>query len=173
MRVAGGQPLGFVLRAVGRERREPSADAFARRAVHADSVLWKQENEGVADNRRLCREPQAYLALVGFDGARSRVSEAEAERAWRRPPDLPLLVARNHGGARQPGMEHGYHLYPDGTRIPVPGCSDGLVQPVDAELVAVVDDGWRYLTIGRRWDLKSDGWKHIESDYRDLRLAHG
>src|SRR3954463_8917598 len=145
MRVAGGQPLGFVLRAVGRERREPSADAFARRAVHADSVLWKQENEGVADNRRLCREPQAYLALVGFDGARSRVSEAEAERAWRRPPDLPLLVARNHGGARQPGMEHGYHLYPDGTRIPVPGCGDGLVQPVRAELVAVVDDGGGFL----------------------------
>src|SRR5205085_7790004 len=74
-------------------------------------------------------ESQAYLALAGFDGARSRVSEAEAERAWRRPPDLPLLVARNHGGARQPGMEHGYHLYPDGTRIPVPGCGDGLVQP--------------------------------------------
>src|SRR4051794_20636617 len=92
MRVAGGQPLGFVLRAVGRERREPSADAFARRAVHADSVLWEQENEGVADNRRLCREPQAYLAFAGFDGARSRVSEAEAERAWRRPPDLPYLL---------------------------------------------------------------------------------
>src|SRR4051812_18589542 len=117
----------------------------ARRAVHADSVLWKQENEGVADNRRLCRESQAYLALVGFDGARSRVSEAAAERAWRRPPDLPLLVARNHGGARQPSMEHGYHLYPDGTRIPVPGCGDGLVQPVRAELVAVVEDGGGFL----------------------------
>src|SRR4051812_37672236 len=42
-------------------------------------------------------------------------------------------------------MEHGYHLYPDGTRIPVPGCSDGLVQPVRAELVAVVDDGGGFL----------------------------
>src|SRR3954465_11118531 len=117
MRVAGGQPLGFVLRAVGRERRETSADAFARRAVHADSVLWKQENEGVADNRRFCRELQVYLAFLCFYGALSRVSESKAERAWRRPPDLPLLVARNHGGARQPGMEHGYHLYPHGPRI--------------------------------------------------------
>src|SRR3954452_24773608 len=107
MRVAGGQPLGDVLRAVGRERREPSADAFARRAVHADSVLWKQENEGVADNRRLCRDPQAYLALVGFDGARSRVSEAAAERAWRRAPSFtptcceePRWSASTRYGAR-------------------------------------------------------------------------
>src|SRR4051794_19379974 len=115
MRGAGGQRLGVVLRAVGRERREPSAGGFVSRAVHADSVLWKQENEGVAENRTICRESQAYRALVGFDGDPSRVSEAADERAWRRPPDLPLLVARNHGGARQPGMEHGYHLYPDGT----------------------------------------------------------
>src|SRR5947208_16827020 len=106
MRVAGGHALGFVLRPVGGDRREASPEELARRAVHADSVLWEQENEGVADNRRSCRESQAYLALAGFDGNRSRVSEAEAESAWRRPPDLPLLVARNHGGARQPSMEH-------------------------------------------------------------------
>src|SRR5450756_2891682 len=127
MRVAGRQPLGFVLRTAGGERREPSADAFAGRAVHAGSVLWEQENEGVAGNRRLCSEPQARVTLDGFDGNRSRVSEAEAESAWGRPPDLPVLVERNHGGARQPGVEHRYHVYPDGAGIPVPGRGHGPV----------------------------------------------
>src|SRR4051794_18814052 len=96
-----------------------------------------------------------FMIFSGPDRLRLRVETSSRLDGRMVPEDLPLLVARNHGGAHQPGMEHGYHLYPDGTRIPVPGCSDGLVQPVDAELVAVVDDGWRYLTIGRRWDLKS------------------
>ena len=39
MRVAGRQPLGLVLPAGGRERRESSAYAVAGRAVHADAVL--------------------------------------------------------------------------------------------------------------------------------------
>src|SRR3954462_12926428 len=111
------------------------------------------------------------MIFSGPDRLRLRVETSSRLDGRMVPEDLPLLVARNHGGAHQPGMEHGYHLYPDGTRIPVPGCSDGLVQPVDAELVAVVDDGWRYLTIGRRWDLKSDAWKHIESDYKGFAIG--
>jgi len=30
--------------------------------------FYKPENDGVAGNRRLCREPQARLAADGFDG---------------------------------------------------------------------------------------------------------
>src|SRR6266446_10938146 len=119
MRVAGRQPLGFVLRAGGRERREPGADAVAGRAVHADAVLWEQENDGVAGHRRPSSEPQARWAADGVAGHRSRVSEAEAEPAGGRPPDLPVLVERHHGGARQPGVEHGYHVY--GTYASVSG----------------------------------------------------
>ena len=37
-----------VLRAVGRERGEPGADAVAGRAVHADAVLREPANGGVA-----------------------------------------------------------------------------------------------------------------------------
>src|SRR3954465_13618438 len=87
------------------------------------------------------------MTFSGPDRLRLRVETSSRLDRRMVPVDLPLLVARNHGGAHQPGMEHGYHLYPDGTRMPEPGCSDGLVQPVHAELVAVVDDGWRYLTI--------------------------
>src|SRR5437763_6316060 len=86
------------------------------------------------------------MTFSGPDRLRLRVETSSRLDERMVPEDLPLLVARNHGGARQPGMEHGYHLYPDGTRIPVPGCGDGLVQPVRAELVAVVDDGGGFLS---------------------------
>ena len=46
---------GLVLRAGGREQREPSADAVAGRAVHADAVLWEPEDDGVAGNTRAMR----------------------------------------------------------------------------------------------------------------------
>ena len=78
-----------------------------------------------------------WLATVG----RSCVSQAEAEPARRRPSDLPVLAERDHGGARQPGVQHGYHLYPDGAGLRVSGGGHGLVQPVRTELVAVVNDG--------------------------------
>src|SRR5271170_3394717 len=117
MRVAEHQPVGFVLRAGEREPKESYADAFAGRAIHADPVLWEQENEGVAGNQGTGSEPQARVATDGIDGNRSRVSEAEAEPARRRPSDLSVLAERNQGGARQPGVEHRHHLYPDGAGL--------------------------------------------------------
>src|SRR5579863_1662053 len=148
MRVAGRPSLGFVLRAGGRERREPGADAIAGRAVHADAILWEPENEGVAGQHGPSSESQTRCAADGVAGHRGRVSEAEAEPAGRRPPDLPILVAGHHGGARQPGVEHRYHVYPDGAGFRVPGRGHGLVQPVRTELVAVFDAGGRVLCGG-------------------------
>ena len=68
MRVAGRRPLRLVLRAGGGERREPSADAAAGRAVHADAILWEQENDGVAGDRRASGESQARFAADGVAG---------------------------------------------------------------------------------------------------------
>ena len=55
----------------------------------------------------------------------------------------PYLLEGVDGGARQPGVEHGHHVHPDGAGVRVPGGGDGLVQPVRAELVAV-GDAWRW-----------------------------
>jgi len=46
---------------------------------------------------------------------------------------------RRANRARQPGLEHRYHLYPSGAGLLLPGGGDGLAQPVRAELVG--DDG--------------------------------
>src|SRR5580658_2169605 len=145
MRVAGRQPLRLVLRAGGGERGELSPDAAAGRAVHADAVLWEPENDRVAGHGGPSSESQARFAADGVAGHRSRVSKTEAEPARGRPPDLPVLVARHHGGARQPGVEHGHHVHPDGAGLRVSGGGHGLVQPVRTELVAVFDHGSGFL----------------------------
>ena len=79
--------------------------------------------------------------LMEVMGTGGRLSEAEAEPTGRRPQDLPVPAERRDGGARQPGVEHRYHVHQDGAGFRVPGGGDGLVQPVRAELVAVGDDG--------------------------------
>ena len=45
-----------------------------------------------------------------------RVDWASGDTATR-SPDLPVFVERDHGGARQPGVEHGHHVHSDGARV--------------------------------------------------------
>ena len=51
-------------------------------------------------------------------------------------------------------MEHGYHLYPNGTGLYLLGGGDGLVQPVCVELVVVADSGTGLLSAALRQALR-------------------
>src|SRR6266566_2684112 len=119
MRTVGPEPVGPVLRTIGRRRREPGVDATAGRAVHASAILREPENGGMARNAGIRGEPETGVAADDGDGNRGRLSEAEAEPAGRRAQDLS-----------------------------VPGGCDGLVQPVRPELEVVGDPGTRLLCRG-------------------------
>src|ERR1019366_533401 len=114
-------------------------------ALYGGAVLREPENGGVARHAGFRCEPEARVAAYGIDGNRGRLSEAKAEPARRRPQDLSVLAERGWSGSRQSGVEHGHHVYKNGAGFRLPGCGDGLVQPVRSELEVVADHGNRLL----------------------------
>ena len=109
----------------------------------------------MARKTRARSESQTDLAADGSAGHRGGLSKAEAEPARRRSQGLPVPAERDESGARQSGLEHGYHVHQDGAGLRIPGRGDGLVQPVRAELVAVIDDGNRLLPGGAEGRLEA------------------
>jgi putative transposase len=89
------------------------------------------------------RKMVEWLGTQGFDVNRKRVSRLMAlmgiEAAYPKPKlsqpgeghrILPVPAERGWRGSRQPGVEHGHHLYKNGAGFRLPGGGDGLVQYV-------------------------------------------
>ena len=56
-----------------------------------------------------------------------------------------LICCAAGGRAGEPGVGHGHHLHSDGSRLCLPGCGGGLVQPAGARLAGVDHAGGRVL----------------------------
>src|SRR5271170_7872486 len=89
VRTAGSAALDLLLPAATGERREPAADAAARRVVYGLSLL-RQPPHG----RHVGGEPQTRAATDGYSWNRSSLSETELEPAGAGPRDLSVSAAR-------------------------------------------------------------------------------
>ena len=93
MRTAGIGVIELLLPSAGGNGREPAADAVARRAIHADSILRHSAHDSLAAKLRQSRQPQADCAIVATDGAGSYLPEAAVKPGRCATQDLPLSVA--------------------------------------------------------------------------------
>src|SRR3972149_6966774 len=112
MRVAGPEPIEFLLRACGRVVGECRADAGGGPTVSGDAVLRQPE-----DGRGIRRESQAGAAADASDGPGGDLPEAAAVATQRRASDLPLFAAGFAGNSAQPGVVQRHHLRADAAGV--------------------------------------------------------
>src|SRR5271169_2967959 len=143
VRTAGSAALDLLLPAAAGERGNPVSAPRARPVVPEAAVLRQPQ-----DGRRTGSEPQARPAADAHSGYRSPVSQTKLEPPGAGSPDLPVPAARRRNPPAQPRLEHRYYLHSDARRLPVPGRSDGLVQPFRAQLGTFQYDGNRLLSGG-------------------------
>ena len=72
--------------------------------------------------------------LMKVMGLEAVYPKPKLSQPGRRAQDLSVFAQRRESGTRQPGVEHGHHLHPDAARVLLLGGSDGLAQPVRAQL---------------------------------------
>src|SRR5882724_10617998 len=122
------------------ERGEPASAPAARRAVHGLPILRQPSHGCYAGGK-----PQTHPAADAHSGHRSALPETQPEPPGSRSPDLPLPATRRLHRTAQPSLEHRYYVHSDAWRLPLPGCRDGLVQPLRAQLGTLQYDGDRLL----------------------------
>src|SRR6516225_1689327 len=145
--VGGVIALGFVLRAAGRERVEPQADAAFGRAIHEDAILWSAQDDPVTARSRVPRQSETSPAATATDGLGSDLSETAAvgARAW--PSHLSVPVAQRCHHATESGVVERHHVYPAPRGFHLSGCCHGLVQPLRAQLGNIDEFGCRILLL--------------------------
>src|SRR5215831_2570708 len=141
MRTARCASLDLLSPATAGERGEPASAPAPRRAVLALPV-FRQPSHG----RDAEGQPQTHPAADAHSGHRSALPETELEPSGARSRDLPVPAARRLHRTAQPGLEHRYYVCSDAWRLPLPGCRDGLVQPLRAQLGTFQYDGDRFLS---------------------------
>ena len=77
----------------GRERSEPDADAAARRAVHANAVLWRDQDDRLAGQARSCGQCETRTTTAASDGPGSHLREAAVVGSSSGTSRLPLSAA--------------------------------------------------------------------------------
>src|SRR5947207_1389788 len=140
VRTARRASLDLLSPAAAGERGEPASAPAARRAV-LELPVFRQPSHG----RHAGGQPQTHPAADAHSGHRSALPETEPEPPGSRSRDLPVPAARRLHRAAQPGLEHRYYVHSDAWRLPLPGCRDGLVQPLRAQLGTFQYDGDRIL----------------------------
>lgn len=130
MRTGSAVTAGFVLRACGRERGESRADAAAGRAVPADAVLRRVENDRLAGQARTCRQFETSAAVDAADGAGGNLCQTAIVQSSARASYLSVPVAgiSDRKAERVLGDRHHLHSFKAG--LCIPGGDYGLVQPL-------------------------------------------
>src|SRR5579872_6896368 len=141
VRTAGRASLDLLSPAAAGERGEPASAPAARRAV-LGLPIFRQPSHG----RHAGGKPQTHPAADAHSGYRSALPETELEPPGARPPDLPVPAARRLHRTAQPSLEYRYYVHSDAWRLPLPGCRDGLVQPLRAQLGTLQYHGDRLLS---------------------------
>ena len=135
MRAGRFSAIELLLRSDLRERTEPVAAAFARRAVHALPFLWQPPHAGGTEARRRVRhQPQTHSTVDGCSRTGGDLSEAASEPASSGPRDPSLSAARPRDQLRQPGLEQRYYLCSAARWVRLPRCCHRLVQSFRPEL---------------------------------------
>src|SRR5712691_7483322 len=129
MRTARSAALDLLLSAAAGERGEPASDAPARRAVHEAPVLRQPQ-----DGRRVGDQSQTRATADAHSGHRSPLPQTQLEPTGAGSRSVPVPTAwRRHRKAKS-RLEHRYYVHSDAGRLSLPGCGDGLVQPLRAQL---------------------------------------
>src|SRR5947209_4582714 len=103
MRAAGAAALELVLPAGGGGPVDAGAAQSAGRAVHADAVLWRAADDGVAPAGGVPGQRQTGAALAAVAGSGGDLPEAAHEHRGGGAPDLPVLAAGCRDHARRSG----------------------------------------------------------------------
>jgi len=148
MRPAESGAIELLLLRHGRVGGEPSADAPARRKVHANTILWRHANDGLAAEGGSWGQSQTSPPPDALDGIGSDLSEAAAESGRAGTQDLSLPAAWRPDREVEPSLEHRHHLHSPATWICLPGGGDGLVQPICSVLGNLGHDGDKFLHSG-------------------------
>ena len=129
----------------GRECEEPDVDAVARRAIHANAVLWRDQDDRLAGQAGSCGQLETRSETASIDGSGSHLRQTEAvgPRAW--TSRLPLSAAGFGDRKTECMLGDRHHVHPLETRIRVPGCDHGLVQPLRAVVGSVDHHGNEFL----------------------------
>src|SRR5512146_2308543 len=141
VRTAWRTSLDLLSPATAGERGEPASAPAPRRAVLGLPV-FRQPSHG----RHAGGQPQTHPAADAHSGHRSALPETELELPNSRSRDLSVPAARHLHRTAQPSLEHRYYVHSDAWRLPLPGCRDGLVQPLRAQLGTFQYDGDRLLS---------------------------
>jgi transposase len=145
-----GRILSFRVLLPGRrrERSEFDADAPARRAVHANAVLWRDQDDRLAGQKRSCGQREARTTTAAADGTGSHLREAEAVRSRAGTSDLSIPAAGFSDREAERVLGDRHHVHPIEARFRVPGCGYGLVQPLRAVLGSIDQYGNQFLSDG-------------------------
>jgi hypothetical protein len=132
--VNGSVALWLVLRTARRERTESKVDAAVGRAVHEHAILRRAQDDGCAQQTRLCRQSETSPATTAADGTGGDLSKTEfvEARSWASHLSLPVAPRRHH--AAQSGVVDRHHIYPAAHGFHLSGRGHGLVQPLRTEL---------------------------------------
>src|ERR1035438_4741425 len=143
VRTARRAALDLLLPTAAGDRGEPAAAPAAGRTVFGMPVL-RQPPHG----RHAGGQPQTDAAADAHRRHRGPLPQTELEPSGAGPRDLSIPATRRLDRPAQPRLEHRYYLHSDAWRLPLPGCRDGLVQPLCTQLGTVQHDGNRLLPGG-------------------------
>jgi len=143
MSIGGLIAGGVVLPGCGRERRESDVDAVARRAVHANAVLWRDQNDRLAGQAGSPGQSETSAETVAADGAGGHLCQTAAvgSSAGTSHLSIPAAGIDDREAGRVLGDRH--HVHTITTRFCVPGGDHGLVQPLRVVLGSVHQHGMR------------------------------
>src|SRR5215467_672119 len=140
--VGGDFAVGLVLPRGARNNRESALDALARRAIHANTVLWCAQDDQMACGTWLPGECETGAPVDATDGVGGDLSQAAAVDSCIRTSYLSLSAGRTKDRAARSRLVQRHHVHPAAAGVCLSGCGHGLVQPVCSGLgsVGVVGD---------------------------------
>ena len=86
--------IELLLPADASQRRKSLANAFARRAIHPDPLLWVTEDGELVEPPGVSSGTQTGTKIDAGHGFGDDLSEAEDQFARAESPEVPVLVAR-------------------------------------------------------------------------------
>ena len=128
--------------------REPGLDASHGPAVPGYTLLRVEAHEGLAGPGGQVREPEAGAAADAHHGAKGHLQASPHQPKVAAASGLSMPVEKFQDHPAQPGLGLRHHLPVHGPKIPLPGGSHGLAQPLLGNLAAVQHLGSRLCAEG-------------------------